>query len=533
MRGFFIPLKFRKFMFTSMRSLLYILVLIAFFQSKGQVGSIKKNILLPKSNSLDSRDVIETVPNNYVMVGFTNDTLNSQLHQRLTLIGLDQNVNVMWRKSYGNNTFNYTPYIWSAGMIHKKNNNLYSAMNVTDSNSIQAGVLLKFNFNGDTIWQKKFYKGAAKQVFFNSVTSSIDNGLLITGAIQTNTPTYNNHPTVGLYLLKTDMNGNTLWEKTIYKPNLDETLGGYKLIQDSITKRIFVVGTQDIGVNISSDLLVFDSLGNKISEHNYNGPNGGALIDIIKTKDGNLAAVGGNNYPQQIATMSTCRSLLIKVDTAGNLLFRQEYDTTVVVNCFNNIVELKNGDFIISGELETLLQHNLGLNDLVRVIRTDANGNMIWKKYFDHYTDNHNQDACEGLNLTSTGQIIFTSACYSGEPAPRGYVFYMTDTSYCDINAIGCSNFAGINELNDFRAGIHVEPNPAVYYCTLTCDLQIGNEPLSVSIANSIGQNVYFDHLCSSFSSKKIDLSNFENGMYFISVYDSKHSSNQKLIILK
>jgi hypothetical protein len=495
------------------KSLIFSLILIVFIECiNAQSSFIQKRIFLPKANTADSRDVIETTPDNYVVSGFILDSATPSFQQRLVLAGLDQNGNLSWRKKYGSNNFNYFPNMWSAGILIKKNNFLYSAIMVADSNSQQAGVFIKFDYSGDTLWQRKFYGTPSEQVFFIGAAPSVDNGFLITGAIQTNTPTFNNHPTVDLYLLKTDANGIKLWDKRFPRLNQDETQAGFKVIQDSLTKRILVVGSQDIGTSYCSNLLILDSIGNKISQRNYSGAAGGVLVDIIKTKDGNFAAIGGSNYFQQIFGMGTTKSMLVKFDTAGNLIYKQEYDSLVVVNAFNNISELPNGDFIIAGSLGTLVQYGIGINDMLRIIRTDKDGNLMWKKYFDNYTDNSNQDQLQGMNLTSDKHIVFTSICASGEPPPRGFMFYKTDTSYCDINSVGCYKFTGVEEKDSQRQKLICYPNPADNLLHFLGE-QNELENSIVEISNVLGQVI----LKLSYKNE-IDVSQLTSGYYTVKI---------------
>ncbi|MBK7666713.1 MAG: T9SS type A sorting domain-containing protein [Sphingobacteriaceae bacterium] len=495
------------------RLLIVSFIVVAFIEGiNAQSSFIQKRIFLPKANTADSRDVIETTPDNYVISGFILDSATPSFQQRLVLAGLDQNGNLSWRKKYGSNNFNYFPYMWSAGILIKKNNFLYSAIMVADSNYQQAGVFIKFDYNGDTLWQRKFYGTTSEQVFFIGAAPSVDNGFLITGAIQTNTPTFNNHPTVDLYLLKTDADGNKLWDKRFPRLNQDETQGGYKVIQDSLTKRILIVGSQDIGTTYCSNLLILDSLGNKISQRNYSGGAGGVLVDIIKTKDGNFAAVGGNNYFQQIFGMGTTKSMLVKFDTAGNLIYKQEYDSLVVVNAFNNISELPNGDFIIAGSLGTLVQYGIGINDILRIVRTDKDGNLLWKKYFDNYTDSTNQDQLQGMNLTSDKHIVFTSICAGGEPPPRGFMFYKTDTSYCDINSVGCYKFTGVEEKSNEFQKIISYPNPVGSLLHVVGE-QNELDGSELEISNLLGEVLLKLHY-----KNEIDVSQLTNGYYILKI---------------
>ena len=53
---------------------------------------------------------------------------------------------------------------------------------------------------------KKYYFNN-DELFITSVCPSVDNGFLITGAVQTSTQGYNGHPYSCEYLLKTDESG--------------------------------------------------------------------------------------------------------------------------------------------------------------------------------------------------------------------------------------------------------------------------------------------------------------------------------------
>ena len=80
-----------------------------------------------------------------------------------------------------------------------------------DSNNKYIGVLIKFDLNGDTIWQKRFYD-PANAVYPQMVSTSVDGGFLITGM-------YDDPLIVAqqAMLIKTDASGNELWRKQVKK----------------------------------------------------------------------------------------------------------------------------------------------------------------------------------------------------------------------------------------------------------------------------------------------------------------------------
>jgi hypothetical protein len=314
-------------------------------------NTVQKRLYWPKLNNAYSWDITETTPGNFVLIGPSYDTVGTQVEHNLTATGIDNSGNIQWRKKYGNNKFYYTPPGGYYGMFKKHKGFLYAATMALDSNNVWPGIIMKLNFNGDTIWQKKIYdSNPSTQFFLGAIYPSFDNGLLISGAIQTNTPGFNNHPIVGLYLLKTDLNGNKLWEKRIYKSNLDKTfISGADVIQDSATKKIIIVGNTDYDVAGNGALMmVLDSFGNKLLEK-QNGLYDCGLLRVIKTKDGNFLAGGIHDYPTLINGSTTTLAKLVKFDIDLNLIFSLEYDTLAVVNGFTSLLELPSGDIIGGG----------------------------------------------------------------------------------------------------------------------------------------------------------------------------------------
>ena len=512
--------------------LTYILIVFYVFLS-AQPNSIFKKHFLSGTQNAYSNGVIETTPNNYILIGSSHDTLNGSIQWRLTLAGLDQNGELSWRKSYGNDNFNYSNYLYKPARFIKKGNFLYAALLITDSLQKQGAVLIKFDYNGDTIWQKKYYS-PNDELFITEVTTSVDNGFLLTGAIQTSTPGFNGHPIVGTYLIKTDVNGTKLWEKKIYFPDLDLVQVGYSVLQDSTSKKIIIAGIQSNSTQFSN-LLVLDSLGNYIYQNSMSPTFGSALVSVIKTKDNNYIGVGTMNHPEIIINgIEYARSLLIKFDINGTIIYKKEFDTSSVVNWFNNILELDDGSLITFGIYETLMRQGLGINDINCIMKIDSNGNLIWKKYFDNYTDNHNQDAMGGMNITYDGYLIFTNFLSNGfEPASTPYTFYKTDTSFCDINSISCYDFTGVEKHEFSERKIKCYPNPAHNYCIVALSELDSYKTIIIEIENSIG--LILDRISTNTSvNYMLNTSEYQEGMYFITVSQNNQTiGQQKLIIVK
>ena len=498
-----------------------------------QPNTVFNKYFLPHSYNANSLDVIETTSNNYIIYGSTYDTIAGKVTPVMTLIGLDQNYNIAWRKTYGDSLFTYIRYITTKGFFVKKNNYLYGALMAYDSAHKQPGVFMKFDYNGDTLWQKKYYVNN-DEFFFTSVAPSIDNGFLITGAVQTTTPGYNGHPISAAYLLKTDADGNKLWDKRFYKSNLDETQVGQKIMQDSVTKKIIIVGAQDVGTTQYSNIMVLDSLGNLLVQKGSNALYGGGLEDNIQLKDGYFLASGVILHPDHVVNgYTTGKSYLVKFDMNGNQIFSLQYDSLETGNDILRIQELSDSSIITAGTLETMMIYGTGINQIFRIMKVDKNGNMVWKKYFDNYTNNLVNENLSAMNITQDGSIIFTTEAWGGYTPPSPYTFYKTDTSYCDFNAIACYNAVGIKEGKIIKQNINCYPNPASNYCTLNLQELGYFKPITIEVSNTLGQIIYKSNTNTALS-HLLNTGSYDEGVYYITVrqYNSI-VAEQKLIILK
>jgi hypothetical protein len=279
-------------------SFIFFIIIFAVTSSYSQSG-FKRQFKLPYALNNTTKAVFETMPNNYVMCGIVVDTLNGFTTNRLTLVGLNALGQPQWTKKYGNHKFEYLDNIFISKWFYKQGNYLYHAGCVRDSNNLQLGVFIKFNFNGDTIWQKRFYE-AGYDVIPQQVVGSIDGGFLITGWFQ-------NLTTRPVLIIKTDANGNELWRKKLNKaiPNTQDAKG---IVQDTTTKKIVTIGYQYIGSSsawgLYSNIIIADSLGNKLQQLNPIGYEG-ELRDIIQTKDKKFVAVGYVKNTLMIGALET------------------------------------------------------------------------------------------------------------------------------------------------------------------------------------------------------------------------------------
>ena len=482
---------------------------------------------LPGASTHLSKAIFETTPGNYITGGITVEIVNNVSCNRLCLMGLNAQGQITWTKKYGNNKFEYLNNVFITRSYYKKDNHLLFAGCVRDSLNKQIGVLIKFNLNGDTLWQKTYRDtDPLEDVIPQMVTGSVDGGFLITGFFQNNS----SNPYSKCMLIKTDANGNELWRKKIAKitPN---TQDGKAIVQDTLSKKIAIVGYQYIG-NANSwgnyeSVLILDSLGTKLSQHNYAGY-GGVLVDLIQTRDKKLVAVGMAIYPQTIGGNNLTRSYVVKFDInapANPIWMINNFDKLSLTNAFTCLVELKNKDVLVGGIFDTLEMNNIPTNCLTRLTKIDTLGNIKSNKYYSYNTTpgDFNNQTLKALNLASDGAALAAIECQNF-PSLNPFFFVKFDSTGCDSTLAYCQSqvVSGVYQttLNDVR--VEVFPNPVTDYLTVNIPVGIATEDTwSLNIRDLTGRELKTMRLIDE--TNILDMNGLPGGIYLLVI--SKNGS--------
>jgi hypothetical protein len=378
------------------------------------------------------------------------------------------------------------------------------------------GAFLKFNYNGDTLWQRKFYESGF-DVVLQDVVKSVDGGFLITGWFQ-------NASSKPLLLIKTDANGNELWRKKNYIsitggcPNVQD---GKAIIQDSVTKKIITVGYQYKGDanywTSYSNIVVFDSLGNFINRLNFPINTSGALTNLIQTKDKELVAVGSKANEGTFASWDLHKLYVVKFDFNTNAVIWQKYfDSSSPIAYFTSVLELNNEDLIVAGPYDTSYVKGLGFNLLGSIYRLDKNGNILVKRQFKYSPFDSQQHLPYLYSIQKTSDNGYISSYYCMDTNPNRFLIVKYDSTFCDSSAFYCST-VGIDELISKNEGLKIYPNPTNGIITIET---ANSSNIQLKLTNVLGQLIKEETL--KFEKQNINLADLKNGIYFLQVFDNK-----------
>jgi len=249
----------------------------------------------------DGYYVAQTSDSGYIIVGST--TSFGAGSNDVYLIKADASGDTIWTRTYGETLNDY-----SHSIAQTRDSNYVLAR---WTNSFGAGsydvYLIKTDASGDTVWTRTY--GGPSEDYGIFVTPTTDSGCVIAGL----TSSYG----VGgydIYLIKTDVSGDTVWTKTYGGPLAD---WGYCVAQ-----------TTDGGYIIAGDrdnqsdawLLKTNALGDTTWTKTYGGPNQESADAVAQTADGGYIITG---YTTSYGAGGE-DVYLIKTDANGNAAVEKE-----------------------------------------------------------------------------------------------------------------------------------------------------------------------------------------------------------------
>jgi hypothetical protein len=283
-------------------------------------------------------DGLQTADGNFIVTGNTEISSTGGFSYTY-LIKLNSNGDSLWTKAYGG----FTTY-----------SSLVKVEYTSDGGFILSGCaygfkifLIKTDSVGNALWIKTYDTNSLLEPF--EVHQTADSGYIVSGTVSGG----NN----GLYLMKTNLAGDTLWQHTYIVPGSFTYKGGS------------VVQTNDGGYMLAglvdSDyvcILKTDTLGilEWAKEYSFSGINSYGYCTLIKTIDGKYAFGGMKGY----------HGFLLKVDSAGIVdwlkSYRQFTDAAT-----SAVSQTSDGGYILAGYSSAM---TVGIF-AVYLVKTDGLGN--------------------------------------------------------------------------------------------------------------------------------------------------------------
>ena len=322
-----------------------------------------------------------------------------------------------WNKTYGG------PKDQVAYALVQTSDGGYALAGWTDSFGIGVNNawLVKTDQNGNVLWNKTYGGTGSNQAY--SMVQTSDGGYALAG--------YSNSygPFGSFWLVKTDASGNTEWNKT-YGASVEEAFyaTAYSLIQTSDGGYALAGEKEFFTGNADAWLVKTDASGNMEWNKTYGETDYSGAGCVIQTSDGGYALAG---WTRSLVAAGGTAAWLIKTDANGNMLWNKTYGGISNDGAWS-VIQTSDGGYALAGYT---LSYGAGSDDFW-LIKTDATGKMLWSKT---YGGKSTDDAHTVVQTSDGGYAL---AGYTASFGPGTINFWLVKTD-ANGNTLWSNTYGG------------------------------------------------------------------------------------------
>jgi WD40 repeat protein len=251
------------------------------------------------------------------------------------------------------------------------------------------------------------YGGAHNDRAFD-VLATADGGTLIAG-LANNTHRSHRITPGNARLIRTDMNGNIIWERD-YGGEVDAMFTSIIQAEKEGYVLLGQIAASYARAETDMYLVKVDGEGNEIWSHTYGGRGMDHAQMIRQTSDGGYVLIG--NRADEFPTSGVYRGdiALIKTDAEGNQVWSRNYGDEILYLGWG-VAQTPDGGYILTGwEAKTIDDRD------VIAIKTNETGDVEWTRIWD--LGPGERDGGFDLILTSDGYIVIACIQSMGSGAP-------------------------------------------------------------------------------------------------------------------
>lgn len=369
-------------------------------------------------------------------------------------------------------------------------------------------ILCKYKNNGDTDFVK-FIGDTTWETAYDCIQTS-DSGFVIVGIKGKYSPTFDSD----YWIVKTDVNGNVTWERTIGS-SLDEQ--AFRVVENN-KNQIVVSGAKEIANPIHFPyIVIYDLQGNLIRTKSFNS---GAF---------NCAAGSINLYNSNEYTMVGCLDTMLnsgdypypeyvsRLDSNFNFKWISLFNSPVLKAIYIAKEISDHGIVVIGFKEDNVLGFPVGW-----ITKLDSSGNKVWEHFYTHGpTYNYFSDFQETLDH---GFIVCGSTY--GPHSQDSWIIKL-DSNGCLMNNCGLNT--NTQELFYNTVSLNVFPNPATNTISLNYILFEGKEG-HLEIYNMLGELETSQILPIGSSQFELNISNWSTGMYLVVLKSGLNEVTKKIL---
>lgn len=298
---------------------------------------------------------VQTSDGGYVITG---NKMAGDGSLNVYLIKVDASRHLVWEKAFGSSGDQ------AANAIKQTNDGGFIIAGYTKSGDETTSdvYLIKLNAEGFLLWKKTFDNANQGDVGTDLVLE--DDGYILTGRTKMDASRLYSD----ILLMKTDLQGNMLWQKSMGSTYFDS---GNAIIRSS-DGHFVVAGAYNTGPGVQQPYLIkFNTDGTIIWEQYLTDDQLATINSLQETSEGGFILGGITNF-------GGYRGIIAKTNSNGELEWSKKFtDHGVLLNSIESIAVASDGGYIVCGE-EDRSGYDFPVRRHVMVIKTDAEGNQQW-----------------------------------------------------------------------------------------------------------------------------------------------------------
>ena len=257
---------------------------------------------------------------------------------------------------------------WITNFEGKYGDEAYDAIECNDGGYICTGglsgktFLIKTDDGGNISWHKTFRRADRKGSCWGTDVVEVSDGYVVLA----NLGYYGSTEIAAAWLIKTDKNGNELWNRT-YGGGEGELVKSLIIADDNCFIFVGSTSSYDIG-GIDVWLLKTDSEGNELWNKSYGGYSYDVGFEVKQTEDNGFVIVG-RYTPSYEGFADVC---LIKTDSSGNMEWIRYHGGTDQDSGYS-VASTDDDGYMVVGMRHSGLSSFQGW-----MLKTDRNGNKLW-----------------------------------------------------------------------------------------------------------------------------------------------------------
>jgi len=505
-----------------------IIILLMIYSANVHPQNYFNNTYDLTGNSETGYGIVENEDGSIVVAGPYIDTEISDIRivQGIVLMKLNQRGELIWSQKYADSTAYLFP-------------GFKSFIQTSDGGYAYGGgyrkvaigqeeypkyLIAKFDSLGNKEWFKT-YGGEGWDTGIQ-VKQTWDEGFIMVGRSSSF-----GDPESDIYLVRTDKNGEVLWERT-YGEELDDYANTVEVLED----RGFIIGASIGKMHNGTprdDSYIFktDSLGNIEwdKKYNFGADNANCIVGAVKpTLDGGylIKSCKGDWVEGELESTA----YIAKIDERGGMIWRWEVEPNNEERGFQSVGLGKDTTYAFAGWFRLPNDYYKGWMG-----KLDKNGQLMWEN--EYIASPHDDQNIYDMVVSSNGDMIATGQAFNPEDVNNDekwniWVFRVNCKGEFEALAEGesCETVVGIEEeLPLQQNSLHIFPNPTQNQVQFAW-----NTPATqLSIYNITGQLIAKVPLDLGQKNLQWEVGDWRSGVYLVVLEDEKEGvlGREKMVV--